>query len=432
MLDKENRVEFTREMRDTYKILFPNMCNIHFHILQKVFYSYGYDIELLTSTDQSVIDEGLKYVHNDTCYPALLTIGQMIAALKSGKYDVDHTALMMSQTGGGCRASNYIHLLRKALKNAGMPQVPVISVSLGMEKNSGFKITLPLARRAMAAVACGDLLMLLSNQTRPYEVSAGETDALVDRWISELSDSFISGKDFAARQMRGVFRRIAASFDAIKIEKTPKIKVGIVGEIYVKYSALANNDLEKLLAQEGCEVMVPGLMGFLFYCVINNIRDIELYGGSAARKKVVELLYAYLRQFETALIETVKEYPRFTAPAPAERVRELAEPVIGTGCKMGEGWLLTGEIMELIGHGYENVICAQPFGCLPNHIVGKGMIRKIRTMLPEANIVPIDYDPGATKVNQENRIKLMLAVAGERLREREKQSAAEKGEAAYA
>ena len=173
MLDKESRVEFTAEMKGTYKILFPNMCDIHFHILQKVFQGYGYDIELLTNTDQSVIDEGLKYVHNDTCYPALLTIGQMIDALKSGKYDVDHTALMMSQTGGGCRASNYIHLLRKALKNAGMEQVPVISISLGMEKNSGFKLTLPIARRAMAAVAYGDILMLLGNQTRPYEVNPG-------------------------------------------------------------------------------------------------------------------------------------------------------------------------------------------------------------------------------------------------------------------
>ncbi len=421
MLDKENRVEFTREMRDCYKILFPNMCDIHFHILQKVFQSYGYDIELLTSTDQSVIDEGLKYVHNDTCYPALLTIGQMIAALKSGKYDVDHTALMMSQTGGGCRASNYIHLLRKALKNEGMEQVPVISISLGMEKNSGFKVTLPLARRAMAAVACGDLLMLLGNQTRPYEVNPGDTDRLINRWIDDISDSFMRGRDFAARKMAPLFRRIVASFDALEIVKTPKIKVGIVGEIYVKYSALANNNLEKFLADEGCEVMVPGLMGFLLYCVINNIRDIELYGGSSARKKAVELLYAYLRQFETALIQAVQECPKFTAPAPAERVRELAEPVIGTGCKMGEGWLLTGEIMELIGHGYENVICAQPFGCLPNHIVGKGMIRKIRTMLPEANIVPIDYDAGATRVNQENRIKLMLAVAGERLRERQEE-----------
>ena len=344
----------------------------------------------------------------------------MIAALKSGEYDVDHTALMMSQTGGGCRASNYIHLLRKALKNAGLSQVPVISVSLGMEKNSGFKITLPLARRAMAAVACGDLLMLLGNQTRPYEVNAGETDALINRWIDTLSSSFVSGKDFAARQMHGVFCRIVASFDAVPIEKTPKVKVGIVGEIYVKYSALANNNLEKFLAGEGCEVMVPGLMGFLFYCVINNIRDIELYGGSAARKKLVEALYAYLCRFETALIEAVSECPKFVAPASADHIRELAEPVIGTGCKMGEGWLLTGEIMELIEHGYENVICAQPFGCLPNHIVGKGMIRKIRTMLPEANIVPIDYDPGATRVNQENRIKLMLAVAGERLREGEK------------
>jgi predicted nucleotide-binding protein (sugar kinase/HSP70/actin superfamily) len=343
----------------------------------------------------------------------------MICALKSGKYDVDRTALMMTQTGGGCRASNYIHLLRKALKNAGLGQVPVISISLGMEKNSGFQLTVPVIRRALAAVAYGDLLMLLGNQTRPYEVNPGATDALIGRWIDDISESFTNGKAFAERQLRVEFKKIVASFDALEIVKVPKVKVGIVGEIYVKYSPLANNDLEKFLASEGCEVMVPGLMGFLFYCVINNIRDVELYGGSAAKKKVIETLYSYLRKYETDLIEAVSECPKFVAPASAEHIRELAEPVIGTGCKMGEGWLLTGEIMELIEHGYENVICAQPFGCLPNHIVGKGMVRKIRTMEPDANIVPIDYDPGATRVNQENRIKLMLSVAQERLRDRE-------------
>lgn len=416
MLDSKNRVEFTREMKSTYKILFPNMADIHFRILQKVFINYGYDLEMLTNTDQRVIDEGLKYVHNDTCYPALLTIGQLLSALKSGKYDVNRTAVMMTQTGGGCRASNYIHLLRKALKNSGMGQVPVISVNVaGLEKNSGFKITLPLLRRAMAALAYGDLLMLLNNQVRPYEVNKGESDKNTARWIDFISEKFARGRAYSQREMKSYFRSIVESYAKIQVKKTPKVKVGIVGEIYVKYAALGNNNLEEFLASEDCEVMVPGLLGFVFYCLINNINDIELYGGSRIKKAVLKLLLRYLTKFESYLIEAVRAEGSFIAPSRIEDVIKLAEQVIGIGCKMGEGWLLPGEIMELIDHGFENVICAQPFGCLPNHIVGKGMIRKIRSLRPNANIVPIDYDPGATKVNQENRIKLMLSVAREKL-----------------
>ncbi len=417
MIDNKDRIEFTREMKSNYKILFPNMADIHFRILQKVFLNYGYDIELLTTADSGIIEEGLKYVHNDTCYPALLTIGQLLTALKSGKYDVNRTAVMMSQTGGGCRASNYIHLLRKALKNSGMGQVPVISVNVaGLEKNSGFKINLPVIRRAIAALAYGDLLMLLNNQTKPYEVRKGESFANTLKWVDFISDRFANGRAFSQRELKGYFSRIVKSYADIEVNVTPKVKVGIVGEIYVKYSALANNGLEDFLASEGCEVMVPGLLGFAFYCLMNNIEDINLYGGSPAKKAALEALLKYLTKFETCLIDAVRAEPRFTAPASAAELRELADPVIGRGCKMGEGWLLTAEIMELISHGYENVICAQPFGCLPNHIVGKGMIRKIRSLHPEANIVPIDYDPGATRVNQENRIKLMLAVARENLK----------------
>ena len=416
MIDNKGRIEFTREMKDTYKILFPNMADIHFRILQKVFLSYGYDIEMLTNTDQKVIDEGLKYVHNDTCYPALLTIGQMLSALKSGKYDVNRTAVIMTQTGGGCRASNYIHLLRKALKNSGMGQVPVISVNVaGLEKNSGFKIPLPLLRRALAALAYGDLLMLLNNQTKPYEVNKGESYEITSKWIDFISDKFAQGRAYSQREIKSYFKRIVESYAAIELKKTPKVRVGIVGEIYVKYSALGNNNLEEFLASEGCEVMVPGILGFMFYCLINNINDINLYGGSKAKKAVLETLLKYLTKFETYLIEAVEAAGSFIAPSRVEELMKLAEPVIGIGCKMGEGWLLTAEIMELIDHGFENVICAQPFGCLPNHIVGKGMIRKILALRPTANIVPIDYDPGATKVNQENRIKLMLSVARENL-----------------
>lgn len=420
MADDKGRIEFTKEMKHSYKILFPNMLDIHFHILQKVFKSFGYNIELLTNTDQGVIDEGLKYVHNDTCYPATLTIGQMMSALESGKYDLSHTALIMSQTGGGCRASNYIHLLRKALKSAGMGQIPVISVNLsGLEKNSGFKITLPMLRRALAALVYGDLLMLLNNQTKPYEVNKGDSAALVEKWTQFICDKFENKQGITPKEIKGYLKKIVADFTAVPVNKTPKVKVGIVGEIYVKYSALANNNLEQFLYEQDCEVMVPGVLSFMLFKVDNRLEDIGLYGGSKAKYSVIKTLFDYLTIFETYLMDALKG-SKFTAPSTYMHLKELVEPIIGYGCKMGEGWLLTAEMMELIEGGYGNIVCAQPFGCLPNHIVGKGMVRKIRNVHPEANIVPVDYDASATKVNQENRIKLMLAVGKEKLDEQNK------------
>ncbi|RKJ41680.1 2-hydroxyglutaryl-CoA dehydratase [Acutalibacter sp. 1XD8-33] len=412
MADNESRVEFTREMKKDYTILTPNMAPIHFELIKNVFNSFGYHLDLLRTTGREIVDEGLKYVHNDTCYPALLSIGQLMHALHSGRYDLHKVALIMTQTGGGCRASNYIHLLRKALKKDGLDYIPVISLNLsGMERNSGFHMTLPLLRRAIAALTYGDLLMLLKNQTKPYEVRPGHSDGLVEEWIKKLTGLFEQGKAFTQREVRAWFDQIAQSFAEIPLEKHPKTKVGIVGEIYVKYSALANNGLEDFLFHQGCEVMVPGIMGFMIFKVDNRLEDIALYGGSSAKKQLCTMLKWYFTKFEGDLIESVKKYPQFTAPAPYARLKELVGQVIGYGCKMGEGWLLTAEMMELIENGYENVVCTQPFGCLPNHIVGKGMIRKVKKVYPQANIVPIDYDPSATRVNQENRIKLMLAVA---------------------
>ena len=333
-------------------------------------------------------------------------------ALHSGKYDLHKVALIMTQTGGGCRASNYIHLLRKALKNDGLDFIPVISLNLsGMESNSGFKMTLPMLRRAIAALSYGDLLMLLKNQTKPYEKTTGESSPLLEHWIEKLTQLFEQGKAFTQREVREYFDQIAGSFAGIELEKRRKTKVGIVGEIYVKYSALANNNLEEFLFCQDCEVMVPGIMGFMIFKVDNRLEDIALYGGSQAKKQVCAMLKWYFTKFETDLIGAVKKYPQFTPPAPYAHLKRLAGKVIGYGCKMGEGWLLTAEMMELIESGYENVVCTQPFGCLPNHIVGKGMIRKVKSVYPQANIVPIDYDPSATRVNQENRIKLMLAVS---------------------
>ncbi len=409
------RIEFTKEMKKNYKILFPNMLDIHFRMLQRIFTRNGYDIELLTNTDSSVINEGLRYVHNDTCYPALLTIGQMISALKSGKYDVDKTALLMTQTGGGCRASNYIHLLRKGLENAGLSQVPVISLNIsGLEKNSGFKISLSLLRQGLAAIVYGDLLMLLKNQIQPYEKNKGETMEKVIKWVDHICEVFLNNKGVSGRDIAKYTKEIVADFEKIPVLDIKKVRVGVVGEIYVKYSALANNNLEEFLESQDCEVMVPGLIGFMIFKCDNRLEDIKLYGGNGIKKAVVEKAMKFFLSFEKHVLEALKG-SRFTAPTPYHHLKELVEPVIGYGCKMGEGWLLTAEILELIEQGYGNVVCAQPFGCLPNHIVGKGMIRKIRTLYEDANIVSIDYDPSATKVNQENRIKLMLAVAKEQL-----------------
>ncbi len=411
------RIPFTKEMKDNnYTVLVPNMLPIHFKMLVRIFRYYGYNAVLLTNEGHDVIEEGLKYVHNDTCYPALLVIGQMISALNSGKFDVNKTALMITQTGGGCRASNYIHLLRKALIKAGYGNIPVISLNLsGLEKDSGFSFTLPMIRKCIDALAYGDIIMLLKNQVRPYEAVAGTVDALVEKWAGEISDQLDAGKGCSIKEIRANMKQIAADFAAVETVERSCVKVGIVGEIYVKFASLANNNLEGFLAEQGCEVMVPGIMGFMLFKVDNRREDILLYGGSKAKKAVVELLLGYFEKIEAVMLECVGDYPKFAKPTPYQETKKLIDGVIGRGCKMGEGWLLTAEMLELIHHGYSNIVCAQPFGCLPNHIVGKGMIRRLKEIHPNSNIVPIDYDPGATKVNQENRIKLMLAVAREKM-----------------
>ena len=422
--DNTGRILFTKEMKEEYTILCPMMLPIHFALFVDVFRNCGYKMELLTTSGPNIVTEGLKYVHNDTCYPALLVIGQFIDALKSGKYDVDHTALIITQTGGGCRASNYIHLLRKALRKAGFQQVPVISLNLsGLEKNPGFSINLTMIRKMAAAVVYGDALMLLRNQLKPYEVNAGETEALTDSWIKKLCGQFRRGKGLSIKNQRKNLQEIVSDFAKIKINHVPKVKVGIVGEIYVKYAAFANNHLEDFLASQDCEVNVPGLMGFLLFKVDNRLEDIKLYGGNPAKYRVIKILMDYLTKMQNVLIDAVKAEPKFHPPVAYEHTKSLVDGVIGYGDKMGEGWLLTAEMLELTETGYENIVCAQPFGCLPNHICGKGMVRKIKEVDERANIVPIDYDPSATRVNQENRIKLMLAVAKEKLVEQQHQNA---------
>ena len=422
-MDYTNYPKFTPEMKKTHKILIPNMAPVQFRILAAVMRKAGYQCELLDNCGSQVCELGLKYVHNDTCYPALLVIGQFLDALNSGKYDLDHTALIITQTGGGCRASNYIHLLRKALVKAGYPQVPVVSLNFsGLEKDSGFPITLTLVRMMLAAVFYGDMLVSLRAQTEPYETVHGAAEAKQEKWLDTICGWILEDRGYSHREMRTAMREMAADFATIPVRRVPKVKVGVVGEIYVKHSPLGNNDLEKFLLSQDCEVNIPGLMGMVQYSTYNMSETARLYGGTALEKVGSGVALKYIEQTESAMISALRDNG-FHAPLPFRELTKLADGIIGHGNKMGEGWLLTAEMVELVRSGYENIVCAQPFGCLPNHICGKGMINRIRELYPQANITPIDYDPGATRVNQENRIKLMLAVARERLAEK---TAAEK------
>jgi predicted nucleotide-binding protein (sugar kinase/HSP70/actin superfamily) len=408
--DKDGRLLFTKEMKEEYTILLPQMLPVHFTIMRQIFESKGYKCETLGGDPGEIVDTGLKYVHNDTCYPALLVIGQMISAIESGKYDPDKVALLITQTGGGCRASNYIHLLRKALKKAGLEQVPVISLNLsGLEKNPGFTLSVDLFVKLAYAMVYGDLIMLLANQTKPYEINKGDSDKMVALWEKRLVDEFSEGVRISRKHVIGNMDKICSDFSKIPVGEKNKTKVGVVGEIYIKYSSLGNNNLEDFLLSEGCEPVVPGLMDFMIFKVYNREVDVNLYGGSRIKKVFCRYLKKYFESYKQNMIDVINKYPMFKAPGTFEELEKLAMNYLGPGNKMGEGWLLTGEMLELINSGVTNIVCTQPFGCLPNHIVGKGMIRKIKDDYPESNIVAIDYDPSATKINQENRIKLMLS-----------------------
>ncbi len=415
--DKNGRLLFTKEMKKEYTILVPDMLPIHFNIMRHIYTNEGYKVALLDNAGERVKSLGLKYTHNDICYPALLVTGQFLDALTSGAYDPHKVALIIMQTGGGCRASNYIHIIRKALARAGFDYVPVISFNLsGTESNPGFHLNLTLIRRMLAGVIYGDLIMLLSNQTRPYELEKGETDRMLQHWVDQIGDQFKRYKGYSLKEMAANFRDIIRSFASIRRDMSrKKVRVGIVGEIYVKFAAFANNGLEQFLAEQDCEVMVPGLLGFLMFKVDARIQDHRIYGGRKIVSVLATKLLNYLEKIEKAFMEAVDQYSDFVQLSAYQETKPPMQKLIGLGNRMGEGWFLPAEMVELIVHGYENIICTQPFGCLPTHICGKGMVHKIKQLYPDSNIVPVDYDPGATRVNQENRIKLMLSVAREKL-----------------
>lgn len=410
---------FTEEMKKDYTILVPTMLPTHFKLIINVMENYGYKMELLENEGKAVIDNGLKYVHNDTCYPAQVVIGQLIDAIESGKYDTHKIALLISQTGGGCRASNYIHLLRKALEKAGYDYIPVISLNFsGLEsEHTGFKITLPMVLKMFYCVEIADLLMSLRNQCLPYEIEKGSTFELEEEWVEKAS-KVLSKKGVKHKDVKRLYVSIIKDFNRLHRDTTRKaVKVGIVGEIFVKFSPLGNNELEKFLYSEGVEVSMSGLLDFCLYCIYDNVLDYKLYKKNKKTAIIFDIVYKYILHLQKQHINLINKYSNFTPPTPFNEVVKLSKGYVGYGMKMGEGWLLTSEMLELIDKGINNIICAQPFGCLPNHIVGKGMMKLIKENNLNANLVAIDYDASASKVNQENRIKLMLSTARSKLEE---------------
>lgn len=405
-------------MKKDYTLLLPNMAPIHFALIESVLKKEGYKCILLDSNNPQIIQYGLKYVHNDMCYPALLVIGQLIEAIENKVTDPKKCAVCITQTGGGCRASNYYNLLVKALERAGYPDIPVISLNLkGLNNNPGFKVSVYALVKAFSAILYGDLLMMLNNQVKPYEITKGDSNALLKKWLDKLSLDYTNSNKVLGKTLKRNFYQIAKEFASIPVNRTPKVKVGIVGEIYMKYASLGNNNLEQFLENKDCEVMLLPMIGFVLYGFSNGLNDYKYYGRGPLYAFFLKTMgLPFIKHYENLLTSAILSQPDFVAPSDIETLSSYATPYIDVGCKMGEGWLLTGEMIELIKKGYTNIISTQPFGCLPNHIVAKGMIRPIKTSYPEANIVPIDYDPSMTKVNQENRIELMLSVARENLK----------------
>ena len=400
-----SRVYFTKEMKKNYTILCPQMSPIHFDLIEPAVRSCGYNLEVLQNSDRTAIDTGLKYVNNDACYPSLIVVGQIMDALLSGKYDLEHTAVIMSQTGGGCRASNYIGFIRRALERAGMPQIPVISLNAnGMETNPGFKITLPLLTKAMQAVVYGDLFMRVLYATRPYEAKAGSANALHEKWkaicIKSLQKHSLSMAEFN-RNIRGIIH----DFDELPRRDVQKPRVGIVGEILVKFSPLANNHVVELLEAEGAEAVMPDLLDFLLYCFYNSNFKADNLGGKRSTAHLCNMGISLLEYFRRTCRRELERSTHFLPPARIQDLASMAKHYVSLGNQTGEGWFLTGEMLELIHSGTTNIICTQPFGCLPNHIVGKGVIKELRASHPEANIIAVDYDPGASEVNLSKVVK---------------------------
>ena len=414
-----NRVIFTKEMKKNYTLLCPQMSPIHFELIEPAIRSFGYNLVVLQNDDKTAVDTGLKYVNNDACYPSLIVIGQIMDALLSGKYDLDHTAVLMSQTGGGCRASNYIGFIRRALEKAGMAQIPVISINAnGMETNPGFTYTPSMLVKALQAVVYGDVFMRVLYATRPYEAVPGSANALHEKW-KKICVKALSTKSAGMMTFVKNIRGIIHDFDNLERTNVHKPKVGIVGEILVKFSPTANNHIVELLESEGAEAVMPDLMDFLLYCFYNSNFKADNLGMKRSTAHLCNMAISLLEYMRKAARIALEKSTHFTPPSRIKDLAVMANGFVSLGNQTGEGWFLTGEMLELIKSGVNNIVCVQPFGCLPNHIVGKGVIKELRYANPKANIIAVDYDPGASEVNQLNRIKLMLSTAQKNLEKEE-------------
>ena len=422
------KVPFTEDMRKNYTILCPQMSPIHFDLLEPAMRSCGYNLVVLPNDNRRAVDFGLKYVNNDACYPSLFVVGQIMEALDSGKYDLNRTAVIMTQTGGGCRASNYVGFIRRALRKAGMEQIPVISANMsGLEENPGFKLDLKMLSRAACAIVFGDVMMRCVYRMRPYELREGSVEACHQKWLRKCSHFLTTTSGVNLPKVHRMAFDMIRDFDAIPIREERKPRVGIVGEILVKYAPAANNYLVDLLEQEGAEANVPDLMGFMLYCFYNQVYKAENLGTSKRTALLCNVGIRTIEAFLGPINRAYKKSRHFDPPASIYQLVKYAEPIVSIGNETGEGWFLTGEMIELIHSGVENIVCIQPFGCLPNHVVGKGVIKHIRSLYPMANIAAIDYDPGASEVNQLNRIKLMLATAGKNAARKEQEAAKASG-----
>ncbi|MBE5840141.1 MAG: 2-hydroxyglutaryl-CoA dehydratase [Butyrivibrio sp.] len=413
-----NRVLFTEEMRKNYTILCPQMSPIHFDILEPAFRSCGYNFVVMQNDNRHAIDMGLKYVNNDACYPSLWVVGQIMDELHSGKYDLNRTAVIMSQTGGGCRATNYVGFIRRALKKAGMEQIPVVSLNLSkLEANPGFHINLEMLERAAFGAIFGDIFMRCVYRMRPYEKVPGSVDACHAKWLKVCQD-FVSAKHMNIFKFEKICADIIADFDKIEITDEVKPRVGVVGEILVKFAPAANNHLVELLEAEGAEAVVPDLIDFMLYCFYNQIYKADKLGTSKKTAAFCRAGIWAIERLRGGASKAFKKSVHFDPPTSIYKLVEYAKPIVDIGNQTGEGWFLTGEMVELIKEGASNIVCTQPFGCLPNHVVGKGVIKQMRHLYPGCNIVAIDYDPGASEVNQLNRIKLMLSTAQKKVEEK--------------
>ena len=395
--------------RDRYTILAPQMSPIHFDILEPVFRKHGFNIVLLDNDNREAIDTGLKFVNNDACFPSITVVGQIMQAVLSGKYDTDKLAVIMTQTGGCCRASNYVAFIRRALEKAGLSHIPVISLNAnGMEKNEGFKLSAGLLKEMLQAVVYGDLLMRCLYRVRPYEKNPGSANALHEKWRERCVNA-LTGKGGSYKR---ICTEIVADFDRLPIDETiQKPRVGVVGEILVKYMPLANNHLVELLEREGAEAVVPDLMDFLNYSFYNGKYKTEFLGASKNGEYIANAAVKLIRQIRKPALDALEKSQRFDTPMPIGEIADQTKHFLSIGNQYGEGWFLTGEMIELIKSGVPNIVCIQPFACLPNHVVGKGVIKALKKEYPQANIAAVDYDPGASEVNQLNRIKLMLSTA---------------------